>query len=438
MSEKKLVIISDLHIGGDEIIEDFNCEKELIAFLDKLDENKEPIEFMILGDFFDLWKIEKEENNQVQFAINQYKKLFERFREFGKRHKITVLAGNHDHALAYNKKYQEDLANYNIHVDKNQFFKREFEQNGKKFRIIGEHGNQVEPGSAFPDFDMPTDSSLAYHLNKTLVYRVMKLGNEKNRPEWLKDLDNVDNDLVLFWFLSKYFYYELGPILRAIVIPMFILFGLAVPYFIFDIVTEFYHPRFLEPILLMLDTNIFFKFIIFLLYFDMVVVIILFFLGLVRNDFRKRLNEYGMQSLTEILVSKHKAYVERAKEIVKGENPFKEKADFYITGHTHISALEENKEEEYSFGDTGSWKQLMKRLLTRFRFPTVYAPYYSLTYLIIEPKNEFLHIQLRELPKDFIPQLTLLERLAIKGGKKKIPKPIIEDSLIKELKFEMN
>ena len=114
-------------------------------------------------------------------------------------------------------------------------------------------------------------------------------------------------------------------------------------------------------------------------------------------------------------------------------------AKWYGTGRLAVDGIEADvEEEEYSFGDTGSWKQLMKRLSTRFRFPTVYVPFYSLSYLIIEPKNGFMHIELREMPKVYVPKLTLLERLAIKGGKKKIPKPIANDSLIKELKIEMN
>lgn len=433
MSKKKLIIISDLHIGGDEIIEDFSCEDELVSFLEKKSRYDGDLELIILGDFFDLWKVEKNAKEQVKFIIKQHQKLFDAFKVFGAKHTVTVLPGNHDHALFYNKKYKENLADYNIIVDPTQFFKREFHNGEKTFRIIGEHGNQVEPATEFPKFNMPTDSSLAYHVNKILVYKLMRMGNEHKSPYWLRDLDNINTELIPYWVISKYFYYELGPILKAALIPMFVLFGFAVPYFIFDLLTEFYQPKFIQPLLLLLDTNTFFKFLIFLLYFDMVVVIIVVFVWLVKRDFRKRLNEYGIQSLSDILLSRYRAYKSRAKKVVSGKNDFNQKAEFYVNGHTHVAGLHGLKEEELYFADTGSWKQLMKRISARFRFPTVYAPYFSLTYLEFEPQNNEMIIRMKKWPKDFKPNLTVLERFVVKN--KHIPKPILEDKVVHEIKL---
>lgn len=430
MNPKTLVIISDLHIGGDDIIEDFNCEKELISFLDHLETLKDPLELIILGDFFDLWKVESVPDDQINFIVKQRPELFERFKNFGKNHKITVIPGNHDHALFYNQKYKDDLKKFNINVVSERFFKREFIKEGKVISVIGEHGNQVEPGSAFPDFNMPTESSLAYHINKILVYKVMKLGNEKNRPDWVKGLDNVENELVPYWFLSKYFYHEIGPILKAIMIPMLALFGLAVPYFIFDIVTEFYQPTFLKPLLILLDTNIYFKVIIFILYFDMVVVILLFIFSLIKKGFQKRLNEYGIQSLTDIIVSRKHTYESHAKEVINGNNPYNQKADIYVNGHTHEATLDDNFEGSI-YSDTGSWKKLMKRMATRLKLPSVFYPYYSLTYLQCTQLDDSVKVELRAYPKEYKAELTILEKLAIKRSKD-LPKPVTADTLIKD------
>ena len=427
MSKRKLIIISDLHIGGDDIIEDFSCEEELISFLQEKAKYNGELELIILGDFFDLWKVENDADEQVQFIIKRYQNLFDSFKEFGKSHKITVLPGNHDHALFYNKKYQEDLAEYNIIVDSSQFFKREFKNGEKVFKLIGEHGNQVEPSTQFPDFAMPTDSSLAYHINKVLVYKLMRMGNEHKSPYWLRNLDNVDTELIPYWVASKYFYYELGPILKAILIPMIILFWFAVPYFIFDVVTEFYQPKFIQPLLNFLDTNTFSKIVIFLLYFDMVVVIIVFFIWLLKRDFKKRLKTYGVQSFSEILFSRYNAYKKRAKEVIKGKNTFKEKADFYVTGHTHVAGLHN------SFVDTGSWKQLMKSMATRLRFPRVYVPYFSLTYVTFEAEHDEMVIKLKRWPKKFKAKLTTLESFALKS--KGIPKAVTKDTVMKEVRI---
>jgi UDP-2,3-diacylglucosamine pyrophosphatase LpxH len=433
VNKRKLIIISDLHIGGDEIIEDFSCEEEVISFLDEKGKYSGELELMILGDFFDLWKVENDADEQVEFIIKKHQKMFDAFKQFGEKHEITALPGNHDHALSYNKKYQEDLAAYNIKVDPTQFFKREFKNGERTFKIIGEHGNQVEPSSEFPEFGMPTDSSLAYHINKILVYKLMRMGNEKKSPEWLRDLDNIETDLILYWGLSKYFYYELGPILKAVLIPMFILFSFAIPYFIFDVITEFYQPKFIQPLLTLLDTNTFFKILIFLMYFNMVMVIIVFFAWLLKRDFRKRLKEYGVHSFTDILVSRYHAYKKRAKEVVNGENDFEEKADFYVNGHTHAAGLHHLKEDKVSFVDTGSWKQLMKRVSARFRFPSVYAPYFALTYATFEREEDEMVIKLKKWPKEFKAKLTMLERFVISG--KKIPKPIMADKVVHAIKL---
>ena len=49
----------------------------------------------------------------------------------------------------------------------------------------------------------------------------------------------------------------------------------------------------------------------------MVVVTILFFASLVRKDFKKRLHEYGVQSLTEILLSMKNSTLISAKAAAK-------------------------------------------------------------------------------------------------------------------------
>jgi len=436
VNKRELIIISDLHIGGDEIIEDFSCEKELISFLHKKGEYNGDLELLILGDFLDIWKIEDTIGKQLGFTINRHQKVFDTFKEFSKKHKITLVPGNHDHALIYNKAYQADLAKYGITVSPTQFFKRDFDYKGGNFKIIGEHGNQVEPSTEFPKFDMPTDSSLAYYLNKTLVYNLMKIGTKHKSPYWLRNMDNVDTELIPYWTLSKYFYYELGPILKAVLIPMLILFGLAVPYFIFDVITEFYQPHFLKPLLILLDTNTFFKILIFLLYFDMVIVAIFVFFWFVKRDFRKRLREYGIHDFGEILIARHRAYKKRARDVSDGKNDFNEKADFYVTGHTHIAGLYTFDDKKVSFVDTGSWKQLMKRIPTRLRFPSVYVPYFNLSYVTFKVLDGEMVVSLKNWPKDFETKLTVLESFALKS--KYIPKPVMNDEVVSELRFPLS
>ncbi|MBN1494721.1 metallophosphoesterase [Candidatus Peregrinibacteria bacterium] len=427
---KKLILISDLHIGGEPDIEDFQCGAEFGAFVDHLLNTsfQFDLELIINGDFFDLWKCYDQKDEKINYIIAMHQNLFDKLKEFGNKNKITVIPGNHDHELVYNKKLQDDLKKYNINVDPNQFFKRELSKKNKKFIIIGEHGNQVEPASSFTDFYLPTESSLSYHVTTQFVYRLMRLGTKKKKPHWMHEVDNVDTDLIPYWLLSKYFYNEIGPILKSILVPMLILFSLAIPYFIFDIVTDFYQPRFLMPVINFLDTNLIMKGIIFILYFDMVVVILLLFASLLRKDFNKRLRGYGVQSLSDILLSKQRSYKEKARDVINGLNPFNTKADLYITGHTHCAVL--HKEDNMFLADTGSWKQLTKRVPAYFRFPPIFYPFYLLSYVEVYEQPENITVELRAWPKPFTSRLTILEKIFIKR-KKNVPEPILADTLIK-------
>jgi UDP-2,3-diacylglucosamine pyrophosphatase LpxH len=430
MLNKTIVVISDLHIGGDDLSEDFECESELINFLDYLDKNYNEVELIILGDFLELWKVQNHGDKQISFIIKNWPNLFNRFKEFGEKHKITVLAGNHDHDIAYNEKFIKDLAEYNMIVDPNQYFIREFNKNGKKVKLVGDHGNQIDPNCSFEAWEMPTNSSLAYHFCQNIVYKIMRIGTKKKRPEWVKDSDNMEIDLIPFWFLSKYFYNELGPMLKGIIIPMLILFGLAVPYFIFDIVTDFYSPQFLLPLINLFDKNIFFKIVIFILYFDMVLVVLLVLLGLIKKDFQKKLHEYGFHNMPETLTRKHKAYLSRAKDFLNGDNELNEDIDIFVNGHTHHPGFYDDLVEGKVYADSGSWKQLMKGIKTRFRFPSVYVPYFHLTYLICDSTEDGVLAELKQWPKEFKPKLTILERIAIKKSKG-FPKPVRENTLVK-------
>jgi len=435
MQKKKLYIISDLHIGGDEITDNFKCTDELIDFLNDLEGKKEDCELLILGDFFDFWKFDKHKGEELEFIIDVNQKLFDRFKDFGRKHRVTAIPGNHDHALLYKPKFQEILLKYNIHVEKQQFFKREFKNKGRIFRIIGEHGNQVEPVCKIPDFNLPTDSSFSYHNYQILVKKLMKLGTPKKRPEWLSSLVDIDIELIPYWVFSKYFYYEFGPVMQSIVVPMLLMFSfLAVPYFIFDIFTHFYYPQFMSEFVLFLDTNPFCKVIAFILYFDMAIVVIVFIAAMMKGHVNARLREYGVHSLTEILLSRQHSYMQRAIKVVKGENPFNEKASIYVTGHTHLAGVHHYKETNYI--DTGSWKQLMRRATARFSFPPVFIPYYELTYVELGIDKEGApYAELRERPKQFEPKLTILESLALKRNGN-LKQSIKKDRLIRKLKLD--
>jgi len=58
--------ISDLHIGGDEQLQQVDFLDELLAFLEELEENDEDAELIINGDAFGLWEFTGSRGREVR------------------------------------------------------------------------------------------------------------------------------------------------------------------------------------------------------------------------------------------------------------------------------------------------------------------------------------------------------------------------------------
>ena len=78
----------------------------------------------------------------------------------------------------------------------------------------------------------------------------------------------------------------------------------------------------------------------------------------------------------------------------------------------------------------------MKRTLARVRFPSVFVPYFALSYLTCEQKDNKVNIELRQWPKEYEQRLTFFEKIAIKKNKE-TPCPIKEDRLVKAVQMDI-
>ena len=146
----------------------------------------------------------------------------------------------------------------------------------------------------------------------------------------------------------------------------------------------------------------------------MVIVIILFFVSLLRKDLNQRLRSYyGVKGISDFLISKQHSYINNAESMLKGENPFNQRAHLFINGHTHEASLMQN-ENGTIYADSGSWKKMSKRVDAKFNFPAVFIPFFSLTYLVCEVVDDSVKVELREWPRDYEPELTMFERFIIK------------------------
>jgi hypothetical protein len=94
-------VISDLHIGGDERLEEVEFLDELLEFLERLEATDEDAELLINGDAFGLWEFTTVEGIETFEVLERtYPALFDQLRRTGENVPITLLPGNHDHELA--------------------------------------------------------------------------------------------------------------------------------------------------------------------------------------------------------------------------------------------------------------------------------------------------------------------------------------------------
>ena len=215
--------ISDLHIGGDEALGVCDYEEELIEFLEKLASQQEDAELLIIGDIFGMWEFTDIEGpEKLKKLMEQFPRIFEAFRDTGTAVKLTMLPGNHDYEIACYPEFVEMLKPYNIHLERTPSITREI--NGKRIWI--EHGNQYDAFNYMPDFGNPYAQPFGYFITSGVVSTAGK-HSRFGRYNWLKDIQSVyPTEQVPYWVMSNYFYHEMSPLLRWLLLPFLLLSGL--------------------------------------------------------------------------------------------------------------------------------------------------------------------------------------------------------------------
>jgi UDP-2,3-diacylglucosamine pyrophosphatase LpxH len=214
--------ISDMHIGGDGELENCDFEMELIDFLKHL-ERKDDAELIINGDAFGLWEFTTLEGmEKLEALIEQQSGLFEQFKATGSKIPITIMPGNHDYELACYPEYVDRLREYNLNLVQEVSITREVA--GKKVWI--EHGQQHDERNHMPEFGNPYAEPVGYFVTAGIVGTAGRY-SEFGRGNWLKDVQAVMpiTDIPT-WMISNYFYREMGPLLRLILLPFLLLFSL--------------------------------------------------------------------------------------------------------------------------------------------------------------------------------------------------------------------
>lgn len=424
-------VISDLHIGGDEQLEEVAFLDELLDFLARLEATDEDAELVINGDAFGLWEFTRVDGlRKFDALVETYPELFDQLRATGAEIDITLLPGNHDHELAAYDEYVERFAEYNVDLVQDQSLTRAVGDHVVHF----EHGHQHDPNNRIDDWGDPNATPLGYYYNTLITSRAGQL-SDRGRYNWLKDVQAVTpTERMPVWLISKYFYREMNPVLRYALVPFLLLFNVSAVLAVvagLDLLGVWSVP--VEATTAFLGqfgpagTAVWF-----LLAVNVAITGILLLVGIplyfLRRDVRQTINRFGIFE-TDLTVDAEAPYKDAARGIF-AEEP---RTTVYCYGHTHRPTMREV--DGGLLVNTGTWlKRLHRRDGVIGLLPPVFYPSYQLCAVRIAGAPEGLAVEYEPIqkPSPSPDELTLTERLLTLGRKPDTDLPdraVVDDEL---------
>ncbi|ACV48475.1 MULTISPECIES: metallophosphoesterase [Halomicrobium] len=407
-------VISDLHIGGDEQLEEIDFLDELLAFLQRLERTEENAALVINGDAFGLWEFTTVEG-MAKFDVleSTYPELFAQLRATGEQIPITLVPGNHDHELAAYDAYVDRFAEYNVDLVQSQSVTRTVGDHAIHF----EHGHQQDPNNHIDNWGDPHVTPLGYYYNTLVTSRAGQLSN-RGKYNWLKDVQAVTpTERVPVWMLSKYFYREMNPVLRYALIPFLLLFNVSAVLAVLaglDLLNIWSLPVDATTAFLgqfgTIGTAVWF-----LLAINTAVAGVLLLvaipLSLLRRDIRKTIDRFGVFE-TGLTVDAEAPYAAAARTVFD-EQPA---TTIFCYGHTHRPSVQ--SVDGGLVVNTGTWlKRLHRRDGVIGLLPPVFYPSYQLCAVRIAPTEDGVAVEYEQIekPTPSPEELTLTERLLTLG-----------------------
>jgi UDP-2,3-diacylglucosamine pyrophosphatase LpxH len=398
--------ISDMHIGGDGALRNCDFEDELIEFLKSL-EHEQDAELIINGDAFGLWEFTALEGaGKLEALIEQQSKLFEQLKKTGSKIPITLMPGNHDYELACYPEFIDRLKEYNLNLVPEVSMTREVA--GRKIWI--EHGQQHDERNHMPDFGNPYAQPVGYFITTSIVGTAGRY-SEFGRGNWLKDVQAVmPITEIPTWTISNYFYREMGPLLRWILLPFLLLLTVGAVVVIswlleasgllqVNPIQDLGVPRQVVREVLRLEG-------ILALLLVLALIPAAIPLGILFRDIRRTLGRY------HILMPKTPAqigdgpYLEAARQVFE-QDP---SVAVFVYGHTHLASLKEVDGRVVI--NTGTWLKVPKKVPVVFgQLPPVYIPAFRLNYLRMVEEDGRLVIYYERIEKKPPSELTWVQRL---------------------------
>lgn len=407
-------VISDLHIGGDEQLEEVEFLGELLAFLKRLETTDENAELIINGDAFGLWEFTQVKGIEKFNVLEKtYPELFEQLRATGENIPITLLPGNHDHELAAYDEYIERFAAYNVDLIPEQSITRPVGEQAIHF----EHGHQQDPNNRIEEWGNPHSTPLGYYYNTLVTSRAGQL-SDRGRYNWLKDVQAVTpTERMPVWLISKYFYREMNPLLRYSLVPFLLLFNISA---ILAILAGLHLVGVWSMPVERMEA-FFGQFgragtvAWFLLVFNVAVAGLLLLIGIplyfIRRDVRKTIDRFGIFE-TALTVDPETPYEEAARDIFANQPT----TTIFCYGHTHRPTI-----QSVAGGilvNTGTWlKRLHRRDGIIGILPPVFYPAYQLAAVRITAESEGVVVEYEQIskPSPVTEELTRTERFFTVG-----------------------
>lgn len=415
-------VISDLHIGGDEQLEEVEFLGELLAFLKRLETTDENAELIINGDAFGLWEFTQVKGIEKFNVLEKtYPELFEQLRATGENIPITLLPGNHDHELAAYDEYIERFAAYNVNLIPEQSITRPVGEQAIHF----EHGHQQDPNNRIEEWGNPHSTPLGYYYNTLVTSRAGQL-SDRGRYNWLKDVQAVTpTERMPVWLISKYFYREMNPLLRYSLVPFLLLFNISA---ILAILAGLHLVGIWSMPVERMEA-FFGQFgragtvAWFLLVFNVAVAGLLLLIGIplyfIRRDVRKTIDRFGIFE-TALTVDPETPYEEAARDIFANQPT----TTIFCYGHTHRPTI-----QSVAGGilvNTGTWlKRLHRRDGIIGILPPVFYPSYQLAAVRITAESEGVVVEYEQIskPSPVTEELTRTERFFTVGREPELELP---------------
>ena len=407
-------VISDLHIGGDEQLEEVEFLDELLDFLERLESVEGEAELIINGDAFGLWEFTTIDGlAKFERLEETYPRLFEQFERTGENVSITLLPGNHDHELAAYDAYVERFAEYNVDVVQGQSLSRSIGDQAIHF----EHGHQRDPNNRIEDWGNRHASPLGYYYNTLITSRAGQL-SDRGRYNWLKDVQAVTpTERMPVWLYSKYFYREMNPLIRYSLVPFLLLFHISAVIAVLaalDVAGIWSTPIDLGEAFLgqfgRAGTAVWFVLAVNATIAGLLLLIAVP-LYLLRRDLRKTIERFGVFE-TNITVDPAAPYEEAARDVF-AEKP---ETDVFCYGHTHRPGV--RNVNGGILVNTGTWlKRLHRRDGIIGLLPPVFYPSYQLYVVTLSPDEAGIAVEYEQIekPSPATQELTLTERLFTVG-----------------------